>query len=647
MRTTLLFLSLLVAAGCDSNPPTDIDAGDTPDAGGSDAGTDAGPPAGPASVLYDPGSDGFFDTPFPSDLRTDATGSPDLSGFPNSRAIVADGIELLAGERPGFSPLTSVYFRFTGPLDESALPAPADVDEASSPIVLIDVDPDSPELGRRFPAHVSFHAASTRFFSANTLTVRPVPGIDLHPGRTYAVAILDGLLASDGSAVTPNDAFDALKGGADAHYATLFDALEGQGISRDDVLVAAMFTTSDPATELDTARAWIHAQDLPMVVDWARAGQTPRVASYTAAFETYELMSGEPPYMQFGDTVIRFDDAGEPEVVNRRRVEIGISVPVGDAPAEGIPIVLYGHGTGGDEGSHLRGEGPGLADVGWAAIGFEAALHGQRFEDGFMVENLLTSNPVAAREVVRQTVIDMLLMFRMLAEGAFTIPAEITGDAAIAFDTSRVAYMGHSQGAQEGAVLLGVEPTLQAAFLSAGGEAGVISVVDRELRPGTTIACLLAALVMEDCDVMLEDHPVISLLVQPVLDPADPPAYNHRVLRERPDGWAAPSIAMTEGLEDAFTSPRGIEALAVAIGLPIVEPVAQMTLPYELSGLGSLAPPVSANLSVGGVMTTGGVMQFPEDGHFAIYRNEDAENRYLRFFESLLADGVPTLVGPM
>lgn len=646
MRTSLLLLSLLVVAGCDPAPPGDVDAGDTTDAG-ADAGTDAGPPAGPAAVLYDPSSDGFFDTPFPSDLRTDATGSPDLSGFPNNRSIVAQAIELLAGERPGFSPLTSVYFRFTGPLDEAALPAPADVDEADSRVVLIDVDPDSPELGRRFEAHVAFHAAATRFFSAHTLTVRPVPGIDLHPGRTYAVAILGGLLASDGSEVTPSDAFEALKGGSDAHYAALFDALEAQGISRDDVLVAAMFTTSDPATEMDTAYEWIQAQDLPMVVDWARAGQTPRVASYTAAFETYELISGEPPYMEFGDTVIRFDDAGEPEVVNRRRVEVGVSVPAGDVPAEGVPILLYGHGTGGDEGSHLRGEGPGLADVGWATLGFEAALHGQRFEDGFMVENLLTSNPVAAREVVRQTVIDMLLILRMIAAGAFTIPAEIAGDAPIPFDTSRVAYMGHSQGAQEGAVLLGVEPSLQAAFLSAGGEGGIISVVDREIRPGTTIACLLSTLVMEDCDVMLEDHPVISLLVQPILDPADPPAYNHRVLRERPEGWAAPSIGMTEGLMDAYTAPRGIEALAVAIGLPIVEPVAQMTVPYELSGLGSLAAPVSGNLSVGGAMTTGGLMQFPDDGHFAIYDNEDAENRYLRFFETFLNDGVPTLVGPM
>jgi len=646
MRTSLFFLCVLAAAGCDSVPVEDVDAGDSTDAG-RDAGTDAGPPAGPAAVLFDPGSDGFFDTPFPSDLRTDATGSPDLSGFPNNRSIVADGVELLAGERPGFSPLTTVYFRFTAALDEAALPAPADADEADSPIVLIDVDPDSPELGRRFPAHVAFHAAGTRFFSPNTLTVRPVPGIDLHPGRTYAVALLDGLRASDGSPVTGDEDFDALKGGADPHYATLFDALEAQSIAREDVLVAAMFTTSDPALEMDVAYEWIHAQDLPVVTDWARVGQTARVASYTASFETYELLSGEPPYMQFGDTVIRFDDAGEPEVVNRRRVEVGLSVPVGDLPAEGVPILLYGHGTGGDEGSHLRNEGPELAGVGWAALGFEAALHGQRFEDGFMVENLLTSNPVAAREVVRQTVIDMLLLYRMIAAGAFTIPADVTGADEIRFDTSRVAYMGHSQGAQEGAVLLGVEPTLQAAFLSAGGEAGIISVVDREIRPGTTIACLLGTLVMEDCEEMTEDHPVISLLVQPVLDPADPPAYNHRVLRERPEGWAAPSIAMTEGLNDAFTSPRGIEALAVALGLPIVEPVAQMTLPYELSGLGSLPAPVTGNLDVGGVMTTGGLMQFPDDGHFAIYANDDAENRYLRFFETLRDDGVPTLVGPM
>ena len=40
-------------------------------------------------------------------------------------------------------------------------------------------------------------------------------------------------------------------------------------------------------------------------------------------------------------------------------------------------------------------------------------------------------------------------------------------------------------------------------------------------------------------------------------------------------------------------------------------------------------------------------VQFPDDGHFAIYMNPDARNRYVEFFRTFLEDGAPTIVGPM
>ena len=99
---------------------------------------------------------------------------------------------------------------------------------------------------------------------------------------------------------------------------------------------------------------------------------------------------------------------------------------------------------------------------------------------------------------------------------------------------------------------------------------------------------------------------------------------------------------------DTFTHPRGIEALAVSIGMPIVMPVAQMTDPFVLAGSPTVAAPVTANaMSASGAMVTMGLMQFPDDGHFAIYRNDDAQRRYIEFFRSFLDGGAPTIVGPM
>ncbi|MBX3274604.1 MAG: hypothetical protein KF729_30340 [Sandaracinaceae bacterium] len=636
--------SLLLLFGCDG-VVVGTDAGPI----GTDAGPgidDAGPPPGPAAVLYDPSGE-FFDTPFPSDGRTDSRGHPDLTGFPRARGLVASGVALVADERPGFSPLTAVYFRFTGALDASALPSPADTREGASRVVLIDIDPESPERGRRLPAHVRFRAEPSAFWPANTLTVQPVAGFEMHVARTYAAVVLDGLRASDGSPVTRSDAFEALKGGSDAHHAALFDALEAVGVARADVLVASQVTTSDPARDMDLAREFVAAQELPEVRGWRLLGVSPRLATYEATFDTYELMDGEPPYMEFGSGLIRFDAEGSPRVVRRRAVRVGISVPTTPRPEGGYPIVLYGHGTGGDHASHLRDEGSHLGPIGLATIGLEAALHGQRNPAGFDVESLLVSNPVAAREIVRQTVIDMLVMYRMLRAGRFAIPASVTGADEVPFDVERMSYMGHSQGSQEGGVLLAIEPSIRAAFLSAAGESGLISVVDRELRPGTTIACLLAGIIMEDCAAITEDHPVLTQIVQPMLDPADPVAFAHRFVRERPTDWEPVSLAVTEGLLDTYTPPRGTEALAVSIGLPVVEPVARMGLPLELAGSPRVRAPVRDNgLSAGGAPVTLGLLQFPMDGHFAIYRNEDARRRYVEFFRTFLEDGAPTIVGP-
>ena len=642
---SLLLVLVAVAGACDADPIS-LDAG-------SDAAIDAG--LGPVSPVFDPGVlDGagpFFDMPYPSDLRTDAAGHPDLSGFPRARGLIADGIAIVEAERAGFSPITGVYFRFTGPLDPASLPSdPADTEDASSPILLVDIDEGSPERGRRLPAYVRFMQEGTRFWPGDALVVRPVPGLQLHPGRRYAVVVTDGVRAADGAPLEPSSAFASIEssGGAiGAHYTALFAELASQGIAREAILSATAFTVSDPAAELDLARAFVDAQEIPTVRDWNVLVVRPDETRYEAVFDTYELMQGEPPFMEFGSGTIAFDADGAPLSVRRRPVEVGLTVPNGAAPAGGIPLVLYGHGTGGDHRTHFGDEGSVMVEIGVAMLGFEAALHGDRNPSGFDVSTLVVANPIGAREMIRQTVIDQMIVLRMMAAGAFDLPAEVTSSEPIAFARSPVMYMGHSQGSQEGGVLLGVEPSVQAAFLSEGGGGGIITILEREIRPGQSLRCLVAGVLSESCEVLTEDHPALTLIVQPLLDPADPLSFAHRFHRERPVDWAPLSLAMTEGDEDTSTPPRTIEALAASIGLPIVEPVVQRTDPYRLLALPSVTPPVSGNLMLpSGDAVTGGLMQWSGVGHYVIYSVDDAQNRYREFFRTMVADGVPTLVAP-
>jgi hypothetical protein len=649
----LAVLSILLAA-CDESPPVEMDA--SVDAGPPDGGPPDAGPLGPIYPIFDPaildgveGTGAFFDFPFPSDLRTDAEGRPNLQGFARTRGLVADVIGVLASEGSGFSPITGVYFRFTGPL--AGLPAEPEAAVAdASRVWLVDIDAESRERGRRMPAYVTFRRTATRFWAANTLAVRALPGVHLHPGRRYAAVVRTGLLAADGEPVQPSTEFAAVTEGDGplaAHYRALFADLEAVGIDAADVLVATAFTVGDRAREMDLAREYIHSVPLPEVRNWTRAAVFPAETRFTAEVDVYELLEGEPPFTTFGSGRIAFDAEGQPTHMVRRTVRIGLSVPTTPAPEGGYPVVLYGHGTGGDHRTHFGDEGTQLAGVGAATLGFEAALHGDRVPGGLDVETLILSNPVATREVVRQTVIDQMLFYRLLASGAFDVPAEVAGaDAPIALARQPVLYMGHSQGSQEAGVLLGVEPTVQAAFLSAGGGGGILSIVHR-LFNGSPIVCTVAPLVGEDCADMDEDHPLLTLVVQPLLDPADPLSFAHRFVRERSAEWAPLSIAMTEGTRDVHTPPQTIEALAAAIGLPQLEPVAQTLDPLRVAAVGRQTPPVTGNLALpSGAMVTGGLMQWPGADHFVIYRDDDALRRYVEFFRTMLADGTPTIVGP-
>src|SRR5690349_18242636 len=119
------------------------------------------PPTGPAEVagtqahldfaadLSDPRF--FYRFPFPSDLRLTADGTPDLVGFPNLQMVdVVEGLRRTAALHQGFTVIPVGYFEFTGPIGARAeadvIPAQPD-----SPILLVDVDPDSPERGRLLP----------------------------------------------------------------------------------------------------------------------------------------------------------------------------------------------------------------------------------------------------------------------------------------------------------------------------------------------------------------------------------------------------------------------------------------------------------------------------------------------------------------
>jgi hypothetical protein len=133
-------------------------------------------------------------------------------------------------------------------------------------------------------------------------------------------------------------------------------------------------------------------------------------------------------------------------------------------------------------------------------------------------------------------------------------------------------------------------------------------------------------------------HPIVTAVVQPLLDAADPLHLGRHLMRVPLAGGVAHDLVMLEGFLDALTPPASIEALASSIGLPIAEPVARAIPGLEAQAIAPVSLPASENLpEVGGRSPTGAHLQLPDDDHYIIYFNAPVRNQLMDFLASSLA----------
>lgn len=607
--------------------------------------------------------EGFYDYPVPSDVRLTDTGAPDISGFyePTGTTLIWSLCDAVERDIRGFSPLAGAYFRFSEPLDPTGLPASSEESMApGAAVFLIDIDASSPHRGERWPAEVSFHEDGGRYWRPNTLVVRPPLAMPLRPATRYAAVVTTAVRGSDGETPpVPEPAFadllgDAAPAGREDEWTTYRDLArwaEDEGVT-DGILVATVFTTADHLGDMRRLRAWVHENvEAPRATDWELVQQpdgTSGPAVYMGRFEMMDFLAGEPPYTAQGDGVILFEPDGSPRTGRMVSVRFALTVPAGDPPPGGWPLALYAHGAGGSCRSFLDDEGIWAAEVGVAMISMDNPMNGERDPaGGDFVETLIAlalqhMNVGAGRDMYRHGIADQVQLAR-LATGGLTVPAEVshTGTA-IAFDTGHLAFVSHSMGSQIGAMLIAVEPDIRSAFLSEGGGGAAAAFLLRKSN-GIDIegGVALALGVDLDREPLDADHPVIGLLLQTLLDPGDPLDYALGAIRE-PAGEPV-HVLMTEGLEDDQTIPVTIESLAAAYGLPIVEPVAHESAAHALWGIAPTGLPATGNVDVGPSPVTGGVLQFPGHGHYALYENDDAQRWYRGWLESAAA-GTPTII---
>ena len=668
MRQFLL-PAVIILAACGSDPSS----------------TSTGGPAGPTRSLFvvpaslDALADkAFFDHPFPSDLRKDARGAVVFKGFPNPSAVplLVQYIVQTDGLLKGFSPAAAAGLRFEGPIDPSSLPAdpPATLAEGAS-VQIVDVDPASPEKGKRHLAQTHWQADEGVYWPSNTLAVMPMLGRPLRTKTRYAVVVTSKVRTATGAQISASADLEEVLDRAPTTdrtravhdlFAPAVKELASAGIATADIIHLTVFTTNDPTEETFAAMDDVATSaPAPTARDWARKDEEPELVVYEGTYgPSPNYQAGTIPFRKPSDGGGFLVENGKPKLQNMFDLRFALAVPDATAcpvPAAGYPIVLYSHGTGGDYRSFV---GDGTAKAAalkcLASMGIDQIFHGTRpgappvndpqAETTIQLLFFNLDNILAARTSNRQSAIDVVQQARLFTDTRVKVPAATSKSGQeIAFDGTKVLFFGHSQGGLNGPLFLAGSNLARGGVLSGAGSDLALNLLEKT-KPIDVAAAFRVLVGLGDPEAATElniFHPVMTL-VQSIVDAADPLNYGTFIARTPRTGNTPKSIFQTEGVSadgvgDSYAPPHGIEALSVAIGLPRHLPGVRPVVEAGWAGIADLSIPpegISGNLAEG--RASGVLAQFVpasgRDGHFVVFNDVKARGQAASFLANLATD---------
>lgn len=629
----------------------------------------------------------FYDTPFPNDLRRTDNGTPDLSGYPNPRRTpLVNQLLSIASDRPGFPVAPVGYFQFTAELmpRSSEQPIAASLD---APVLLIDVDPDSPSRGELTPT-VAVTLARDDWAEQPVLAVAPLPGAILHGERTYAFVVTRSALDSEGEPLATSPVLDKLARGRSpggAHgdrlvevYAPLWPVLDELGIDAADVAAATVFTTGDVVADLAAMSDGLVARDTVTIdnleVDPGDGADHPTFCELLATVEFPQYQAGEPPFDDEGLFEIGGD--GLPIEQRTETANVVMTLPNGEMPASGFPLMLYFHGSGGvpsqlvdrgtttiEAGGPTPGEGPGfvVAQHGIAGVAASMPVNPERLPGASDYEYLNFNNLAAFRDTFRQGVIEQRLLVEALVE--FRIdPATVSACTGLSlpggatdyfFDVdNKLVASGQSMGGMYTNLVSAVEPRVRAAVPTGAGGFWGLMILKTNLLPGALE--LVAAIFGSHPDDLSFLHPGLHL-ISLSWESAEPFVSMPRLARRPLPGHPTRSIYQPVGQDDSYFPTPVYDAAAVAFGHPeagdMVWPEMQDALAFVgLEGLASY--PVADNLtSETGEPYTGVVVQYAADsllmdGHYIFAQLDEVKHQYACFFATFLDTGTGVVPAP-
>ncbi|HHO49897.1 MAG TPA: hypothetical protein ENK18_03270 [Deltaproteobacteria bacterium] len=621
MRAALIFIALI---GCAEEPPT-----------------------GPRPV-FDPASPSFWGTPWPSDDRTDPDGTLAVSTFPDPFGVPLLGDYLArAEEQVGAGTNSPIYVLMQGPLDPLLLPTPQEsLEDPSSTLILVDIDPDSAHWGERFPVLWEQNAYdNSLYMPEHLLAVAPMHGYPLRPATRYALIVTTG-------AATRHQAWaERLRPDHPEHDPDLIRALFPLGLTTDDIAIATTFTTLDPVAEMATLARYVQHQIAPANLDAQPLEHLYDHVHYTAWRTRYfspVFTHGEPPYLNEGGA-FEFEDDGTPRMSRFDEMRLAVCTPLGEAPASGWPVVIYQHGTGGSYRGFCNSSSAlevmnRLGQVGLLGVGIDQPLHGSRpgAEGAGDLAHFNIVNPDSGITNFRQGAIDAIYLARSLAARPHTFRAP--DGQRFTTDPDRILFMGHSQGGLTGAMAAPfVGNDLKAMVLSGAGAVLAITIVER--KDVLDFEQLVRGLVdLQPEEPFTPLHPILGVM-QTLVEPTDPGNYAPFWFSQL-GPWAGHRpvpILLTSGTNDEATPYSTAIALAAAARLPQVgEPATRAEAVRLRTGDPRPLPQLLNATDFEGAPITSGFHQWWKGTHFVLFEEEEASDLYVDFLRSA-ADGMIVL----
>lgn len=681
-RIARVALAAMIQAGCGDAPHdpgidetgTGADTGtETEESSGSGSADETGPPPDePVSstfVRFDlgPAPLPIGAVPFPSELYRGEDGHIAVGALPNPRSddSVFEATRELLALRDGFCSTCNTVFVIEGGLGVDSLTADDASPSLEDAIVIVDVDPGSPEHGRLFGARWQWDEL------AGWLSVRPIRGETLAGGRRYAIAITDTARGLDGLPIGAAPGFLAVRDEATGDDAELRAAaetlapalaeLEALGLPRARVRALAAFRTEDPTADLRAIREAIASGPAPILsVDATWSGAELDVllgipgepgpgidvppapgteGSAAIPHETVEIVvagrfsakrfvSGRG--VEIGVTVR--DAEGRPLAGSDEEVPFVLIVPK-DVDLGQLPVVVMHHGFNASRTTAFA-----IADTagraGFAVLGIDAFQHGERAASATDQWHAMRGNVAGADGFAETAPFDVsartfgllgappdLTLFVGYPLGAFeqfaadalsAVHLVRTGDpgalqsadpvlAGLAFDASRVAFVGNSMGAVVGTAVVNVEPDIDAAVLNVlPGSIMETLAESGEFRPLMESVLLPQLGVSPDFDEL--EH---AMIFDPTVDlyrwglePVDPLALARTLASERVAGPAPHLLVQIAGHDEVAAPPASESVIAAAgivgvgqFGFADIEPV---ELPLPAAGAEPGAPTIGA-----------------------------------------------------